>query len=524
MGLSCESDWKNYVEVVKSSSVQCLEVVVDKGCRPSVVQVDDDVEVEPVEKVTQEETLNDDVITSVDRPFEVGGLNDEFDEGVFEDDYGNDDVSEGSEDDTVDVGVASGDEDDLTSWQTTSDDVLEDEYRSEPSSEDESDVCDKGFMESLGVPVDGSLRMEFNDAELSQLKAVHVEVPSVPNFMDISMVDEAVCDTGLTLLGNEVAESEEMEIKKGMLFDTLEHLKYYLMDYAVRFHRPYSVTHCDQNKRYTMLCKVRCGWGVWARRQRNNTWKIRNVKQPHTCRSSKPKGVHAQNTARYLGRRVVGVVRADSDTSVSTMIETIYGFTGYRVNYSKAWRAKQHAIELLWGDWKEAYNQVPRILSAMKHFNPGLRWYVVAGRIVTDTDGVPKHVLQRVFWCFSQSVEAFKYCRPLVLVDGTFLTGKYKGVLMIAVGVDPDNQLVPLAFAVAEGENDDSWCWFMKLVRQNVIRTSRQICMISDRHHGLLTAAKQHVDGRPPLEHRWCMRHFAANIWRRQKKRRLCRS
>ena len=40
----------------------------------------------------------------------------------------------------------------------------------------------------------------------------------------------------------------------------------------------------------------------------------------------------------------------------------------------------------------------------------------------------------------------------------TFLTGKYMGVLMIAVEVDPDNQLVPLAFALAEGENDDSCC------------------------------------------------------------------
>jgi hypothetical protein len=36
---------------------------------------------------------------------------------------------------------------------------------------------------------------------------------------------------------------------------------------------------------------------------------------------------------------------------------------------------------------------------------------------------------------------------------------------MIAVGVDPDNQLVPLAFALAESENNDSWCWFLKLVR-----------------------------------------------------------
>ena len=103
--------------------------------------------------------------------------------------------------------------------------------------------------------------------------------------------------------------------------------------------------------------------------------------------------MHAQNTARYLGHRLVGTVRADSDTSVSSMIETIFGFTGHTVNYSKAWRAKQHAIELLWGDWKEAYNQVPRILSAIKHYNPGLRWFPYVGRIVTDVDGVLKHVM-----------------------------------------------------------------------------------------------------------------------------------
>jgi len=195
-------------------------------------------------------------------------LNDEFDEEVFVEDDGTgdgthdmDDISQGSEDD--EVGVALADEDDLTSGQSTSDDVLEDEYRSEPSSEDESDCCGDGFTESLGVPVDGSLRMEYNDVELRQLKAIHVEVPSVPNVMDISMVDQAIYDTDLMLLANAVAKSE-MEIKKGMMFDTLEHLKYFLIDYVVRFHRPYYVTHSDQNKRYTMLCKHGCDWGLWA--------------------------------------------------------------------------------------------------------------------------------------------------------------------------------------------------------------------------------------------------------------------
>jgi hypothetical protein len=285
MPLSSEEEWKNYIEVMKSSSVRCFEVVVENLCTPYVVGVD----VEPVENLTQDEELQGVVVREVDMSCEPGALNDEFDEEAFDDDddYGDGihdmhDISEGSEDD--EVGVASEDEDDLTSGQTSSVDVLlEDEYRSEPSSEDESDCCEAGFRESIGVLVDGSIRVEYSPTKLSQLKAVHVEVPSVPNFMHISMVDQVVCDSGLMLLADDVAESDKTEIKKGMVFDTLEHLKYFLMDYAVRFHRPYNVIHCDKNKRYTIICKFRCGWGVWARRQTNDKWKIRNVKQPHTC-------------------------------------------------------------------------------------------------------------------------------------------------------------------------------------------------------------------------------------------------
>jgi hypothetical protein len=54
--LSCHDEWKNYVEVVKSSSGRCFEVVVEKGCTPKMVAMADNVD-EPVENLTQEEQL-----------------------------------------------------------------------------------------------------------------------------------------------------------------------------------------------------------------------------------------------------------------------------------------------------------------------------------------------------------------------------------------------------------------------------------------------------------------------------------
>jgi transposase-like protein len=114
-------------------------------------------------------------------------------------------------------------------------------------------------------------------------------------------------------------------------------------------------------------------------------------------------------------------------------------------------------------------------------------------------------------------VAGFAHCRPIISVDGTFLTGNYKGTLMVAVGMTAENQLLPLAFALVKGENNESWKWFLDLVRKQVLGPNRQVCMISDRHHGFLNGTKDHIEGHPPLIHRWCSCHFAANIWKKQR-------
>jgi transposase-like protein len=113
-------------------------------------------------------------------------------------------------------------------------------------------------------------------------------------------------------------------------------------------------------------------------------------------------------------------------------------------------------------------------------------------------------------------VAGFAHYRPIISVDGIFLTGKYKGTLMVVVSITAENHLLPLAFALVEGENNDSWLWFLTLVRKEVLGSSRSICMVSDRHCGLLNGAKEPFEGYPPLVHRWCTSHFTANIWKKQ--------
>jgi hypothetical protein len=52
-------------------------------------------------------------------------------------------------------------------------------------------------------------------------------------------------------------------------------------------------------------------------------------------------------------------------------------------------------------------------------------------------------------------VASFTHCRSIVSVDATFLIVKYKGTLMVAVGMTAKNQLLPLVFVLAKGENNE---------------------------------------------------------------------
>jgi hypothetical protein len=65
----------------------------------------------------------------------------------------------------------------------------------------------------------------------------------------------------------------------------------------------------------------------------------------------------------------VSIVWVESDITIVALIEIIHWLITYQVRYGKALRAKEHTLALLWGDWREAYVKVLRLLHAILHFN-----------------------------------------------------------------------------------------------------------------------------------------------------------
>ena len=98
---------------------------------------------------------------------------------------------------------------------------------------------------------------------------------------------------------------------------------------------------------------------------------------------------------------------------------------------------------------------------------------------------------------------------------------------MTAIGVDANQQILLLAFVFVEDENRDSWLWFLRHLKAGVVIDRLNVCVIHDRHAGLLSAIKSlsedHDEPFPwrDIQSRWCMRHMGANFYNKFRSKKL---
>ncbi|TYJ97736.1 spore wall protein 2-like [Cucumis melo var. makuwa] len=77
-------------------------------------------------------------------------------------------------------------------------------------------------------------------------------------------------------------------------------------------------------------------------------------------------------------------------------------------------------VKILQGDAVESYALIPRFFDKLVESNPD-----TCTALEMDDCGNFKFC----FIAFGASIEGWKYCRPIIYVDGTFLKCKFGGVL-----------------------------------------------------------------------------------------------
>ncbi|GJV33825.1 hypothetical protein Tco_1394225 [Tanacetum coccineum] len=73
---------------------------------------------------------------------------------------------------------------------------------------------------------------------------------------------------------------------------------------------------------------------------------------------------------------------------------------------------------------------------------------------------LPTRVFQRIYVCLGALKLDFRArIRDILGLDGAFMKGPFPGQVLVAVGLDSNNGIYPLAYALVEAESKSSWCW-----------------------------------------------------------------
>ncbi|RYR13413.1 hypothetical protein Ahy_B04g070428 isoform A [Arachis hypogaea] len=169
---------------------------------------------------------------------------------------------------------------------------------------------------------------------------------------------------------------------------------------------------------------------------------------------------HSKLDSNTVAEAIKPLVEVDPSIRVKSVIAEVHAKFNYTISYRKAWLAKQKAVESIFGGWKASYEALP-------------------------------------IW-------SFRGCKPIVQVDETHLYGKYKGCLLVAVSQDGNNNIVPIAFAIVEGETSEAWYFFLSNLRQHVVTRD-----VIARSNGAWSP--------PRAFHMFCIRHIESNFLRKFK-------
>ncbi|XP_025627793.1 uncharacterized protein [Arachis hypogaea] len=145
------------------------------------------------------------------------------------------------------------------------------------------------------------------------------------------------------------------------------------------------------------------------------------------------------------------LVESDPSIKVKSIIAEVQARFNFTISYQKAWLAKQKSIAKVFGGWEESYGALSLWFSVMVQKMPGSQVQIETRLLYNGSEEVTGvRILHRVFWSFNPCIRAFKYCKPLVQVDGTYLYEKYKGYLLVAVAQDGNKNIVPIVIAIVE--------------------------------------------------------------------------
>nr|GEX33734.1 transposase, MuDR, MULE transposase domain protein [Tanacetum cinerariifolium] len=169
------------------------------------------------------------------------------------------------------------------------------------------------------------------------------------------------------------------------------------------------------------------------------------------------------------------------------------------VSYKKAWRGKHIALASSQGCHIESFAQLPFYCYNLKKENEGT---------IINIETNDKGCFKKCFIGFGVAIKSFLcYMRPLTIIDGAHLKGTYLGTNLVAVGMDGNNHIIPIAIGESQGETGELWTWFLRKLKI-CIGEVPNLAIILGRHYAITLTCNTVF---PNSFHGYCCRHLMMN-------------
>ncbi|KAK8916021.1 hypothetical protein KSP39_PZI023385 [Platanthera zijinensis] len=234
------------------------------------------------------------------------------------------------------------------------------------------------------------------------------------------------------------------------------------------------------------------------------TFQVKTIKGEHSCYRV-ANSLHCNS--KYLAKKYEYNIRSNPEWPVNSMQESMQRDNKTSLSVWKMYRAKKHVSILSSGTELEQYAKLWDYFEEIYRTNPDTTIKVKCKHDV----GSQTCIFKRLYICWGALKKGFMSgCRPIIGLDGTHLKTSTGGLMLCVVGVDGNNNMYPIAYAVVLKENTKSWKWFVSLLIDDLcIENSFTWSIISDKQKGLLKAIELLL---PNAEHRFCLRHMYNNF------------
>ncbi|XP_028798837.1 uncharacterized protein LOC114754226 [Neltuma alba] len=245
-----------------------------------------------------------------------------------------------------------------------------------------------------------------------------------------------------------------------------------------------------------------CPWRISARTAGKSTpafLRVTILKNEHVHNAQDNLHVTHGGSASLTSSIIIEEVRDHIDMHPNDIKKRLERDYGVKLTYKQAYRAKEKALEDIHGRPDQTYMLIPWICDRLKE---------------TDDKTVAKWVaarnnrFERVFIAYGCCIEGFiAGARHVLYIDGSHLSGPYKGTLLSASAYDADNELLPFTIAIVKGKTFEDWTWFLHMIKEIV--GSMQLTIISDRHNAIIGTVQAIFRGE---RYAYCYIHVKENF------------